>query len=123
MPLKKDLLEAIEDMPEDVYLKAKELVGNIDSIGNAPKVKDLGVMIYRVSWEVYDDEGRYETYYTDWTFDYELAQFWQKNLIDKNNVNKRRVFVNDIEKTFVICNEDDIKGKHLYDKVFPLKEE
>lgn len=105
------------------YKKAKELVGNIDSIGNAPKVKDLGVMIYRVSWEVYDDEGCCEIFYTDWTFDYELAQIWQKNLVDKKDINKHYVSVNEIEKAFVICDAEEIKGLNLYDKVFKLKEE
>lgn len=105
------------------YKKAKELVGNIDSIGNTPKVKDLGVMIYRVSWEVYDNEGCYEEFYTDWTFDLELAQLLRKNLINKKDVNKRFVSVKDIEKAFVVCNAEDIKGLNLYDKVFKLKEE
>lgn len=107
----------------DGYRKAKELIGNIDSIGISPKKKDLGVMIYRVSWEIYDNEGCNETFYTDWTFDYELAQLWQKNLIDKKDVNKHCVSVNDIEKAFVICDTKDIKGLNIYDKVFPLKEE
>ena len=107
----------------DGYLKAKEIVGNIDSIGISPKTKDLGIMIYRVSWEKYDNEGCFEIFYTDWTFDYELAQLWQKNLIDKKNVSKQCVSVNEIEKAFVICDTEDIKGLNLYDKVFKLKED
>ena len=105
------------------YKKAKELVGNIDSINNTPDKKDWGVTIYRVSWEVCDDEGCCETFYTDWTFDLELAQTVQKNIIDKKDISNRHVFVGDIEKATVICNTKEVEGLNLYDMVFKLKEE
>ena len=79
---------------------------------------ELGFMIYRVSWEVYDDEGCYEVFYTDWHLDKKTTMSQQMELLELSKVRKD-IHVNDIEQEFVVCTEIELKD--LVDRTFPLE--
>lgn len=83
--------------------------------------KKLGFMIYRVSWEVYDDDkGCYEVFYTDWHLDKKTTMSQQMELLKLSQVRKD-IHINDIEEEFVVCLKEDIEN--LVNKMFPLTEE
>ena len=77
--------------------------------------KKLGFMIYRVSWEVYDDEGCYEEFYTDWHLDKEAVVSHRKELLELSKVRKD-IHVNDIQEEFVSCTKEEIQ--ELVNKTF-----
>lgn len=81
--------------------------------------KKLGFMIYRVSWEVYDDEGCYEVFYTDWHLDKKTIMSQQMELLELSKVRKD-IHVNEIEQEFVSCNKEEIQ--ELVNKAFVWKE-
>ena len=77
--------------------------------------RKLGFVIYRVSWEVYDDEGCYEVFYTEWTLDKKTAVSHQKELLELSKVRKD-IHVNDIQEEFVSCTKEEIQ--ELVNKAF-----
>ena len=70
--------------------------------------KKLGFVIYRVSWEVYDDEGCYEVFYTDWHLDKKIVISHKRELIELSKVRKD-IHFNEIEQEFVSCTEEKIQ--------------
>ena len=80
--------------------------------------KKLGFMIYRVSWEVYDDEGCYEVFYSDWHLDKMTVVSHKRELLELSKVRKD-IHVNEIEQEFVVCTEIELKD--LVDRIFPLE--
>ena len=82
--------------------------------------KKLGFVIYRVSWEVYDNEGCYEVFYTDWHLDKKTTMSQQMELLELSKVRKD-IHVNDIEQEFVVCSREEVEN--LANKIFPLIEE
>ena len=85
------------------------------------KVMNQGLIIYRVSWEVYDDEGCYETLYGDWVFSLETAQKMRNNLMEVKKRQKNLIHINDIEQDFVTCSKEEVEN--LVNKMFPLIED
>jgi hypothetical protein len=81
---------------------------------------ELGFMIYRVSWEIYDDEGCYEVFYTDWHLDKKATMLQQMELLELSKVRKD-IHVNEIEQEFVVCSREEVEN--LANKIFPLIEE
>ena len=77
--------------------------------------KKLGFVIYRVSWEVYDDEGCYEVFYTDWSLDKKTTMSHQMELLELSKVRKD-IHVNDIQEEFVSCTKEEIQ--ELVNKIF-----
>ena len=82
--------------------------------------KKLGFMIYRVSWEVYDDEGCYEVFYTDWSLDKKTTMSQQMELLELSKVRKD-IHVGKIEQEYVVCSKEEVEN--LVNKIFPLIEE
>ena len=81
--------------------------------------KKLGFMIYRVSWEVYDDECCYEVFYTDWHLDKKTIMSQQMELLELSKVRKD-ILVNEIEQEFVSCTKEEIQ--ELINKAFSWEE-
>ena len=79
----------------------------------------LGFVIYRVSWEVYDKEGCYEVFYTDWNLDKKTTMSQQMELFELSKVRKD-IHVNKIEKEFVSCTKKEIQ--ELVNKAFLWEE-
>ena len=77
--------------------------------------KELGFMIYRVSWEVYDNEGCYEVFYSDWHLDKKTTMSHQMELLELSKVRKD-IHVNDIQEEFVSCTKEEIQ--ELVNKMF-----
>ena len=81
--------------------------------------KKLGFVIYRVSWEVYDNEGCYEVFYTDWNLDKKTAVSHKRELLELSKVRKD-IHVNKIEQEFVSCTKKEIQ--ELVNKAFLWEE-
>ena len=79
----------------------------------------LGFVIYRVSWEVYDKEGCYEVFYTDWNLDKKTTMSHQMELFELSTVRKD-IHVNEIEEEFVSCTKEEIQ--ELINKAFSWEE-
>lgn len=77
--------------------------------------RKLGFVIYRVSWEVYDDEGCYEVFYTDQSLDKKKVVSHLGELLELSKVRKD-IHVNDIQEEFVSCTKKEIQ--ELVNKAF-----
>lgn len=82
-------------------------------------MKKLGFVIYRVSWEKYNDEGCYDVFYTDWHLDKTTVISHQKELLELSKVRKD-IHVNDIQEEFVSCTKEEIQ--ELVNKAFAWEE-
>lgn len=81
--------------------------------------RKLGFMIYRVSWEKYDDKGCYKVCYTDWHLNKKTVVSHQKELLELSKVRKD-INVNDIQEEFVSCTKEQIQ--ELVNKAFSYEE-
>jgi hypothetical protein len=70
--------------------------------------RKLGFVIYRVSWEVYDNDGCYEVFYTDWSLDKKITISHLMELLELSKVRKD-IHVNDIQEEFVSCTKEEIQ--------------
>lgn len=85
------------------------------------KVLNQYLTIYRVSWEVYNDDGSYEEYYSDWTFNRETAEKMRNNLLETAKNRTYEINVSDIITEFVLCSKEEVEI--LVNKISPLLED